>query len=199
MKKRIVVLSSMLLVLGLGVQANADVYDFSTLGFADGQNLEGMTLGHATFTSQEADLRYYSGYGGGIGTSYSTGSTGDIYIQFDVAVSDLSFTGGDGAGDLDAFAASLYAFGTDAYLGTWQTPQFGGAAEPEWYTLNIAASNVGRVVFDPGNSGVLPGSTSLDGGVVITDLEFTPVPVPGAVLLGMLGLSVAGVKLRKRA
>ena len=33
----------------------------------------------------------------------------------------------------------------------------------------------------------------------IDDLEFTPVPVPGAVLLGLLGLSVAGVKLRKHA
>jgi len=29
--------------------------------------------------------------------------------------------------------------------------------------------------------------------------DITFVPVPGAVLLGMLGLSVAGVKLRKRA
>jgi len=32
----------------------------------------------------------------------------------------------------------------------------------------------------------------------IQALQFNPVPVPGAVLLGMLGLSVAGVKLRKR-
>jgi hypothetical protein len=31
------------------------------------------------------------------------------------------------------------------------------------------------------------------------DIRFVAVPVPGAVLLGMLGLSVAGVKLRKRA
>ncbi len=31
------------------------------------------------------------------------------------------------------------------------------------------------------------------------EVSLTPVPVPGAVLLGMLGLSVAGVKLRKRA
>ena len=30
-------------------------------------------------------------------------------------------------------------------------------------------------------------------------LQYSPVPVPGAVLLGMLGLSVVGVKLRKRA
>ena len=31
------------------------------------------------------------------------------------------------------------------------------------------------------------------------EFEAVPVPVPGAVLLGMLGLSVAGGKLRKRA
>ncbi len=31
------------------------------------------------------------------------------------------------------------------------------------------------------------------------NMEFEVVPVPGAVLLGMLGLSVAGVRLRKRA
>lgn len=31
------------------------------------------------------------------------------------------------------------------------------------------------------------------------DLQFNAVPVPGAVLLGMLGLSVAGIKLRKNA
>ena len=34
-------------------------------------------------------------------------------------------------------------------------------------------------------------------GLLVTDV--TVVPVPGAVLLGMLGLSVVGVKLRKRA
>lgn len=33
----------------------------------------------------------------------------------------------------------------------------------------------------------------------IAQVNFVPVPVPGAVLLGMLGLSVAGVKLRKYA
>lgn len=37
-----------------------------------------------------------------------------------------------------------------------------------------------------------------DNGIALT-LETTPVPVPGAVLLGMLGLGVAGIKLRKHA
>ncbi len=40
-----------------------------------------------------------------------------------------------------------------------------------------------------------------DGGyydVAVDNLEVTPVPVPGAMLLGLLGLSAAGVKLRRR-
>jgi hypothetical protein len=39
----------------------------------------------------------------------------------------------------------------------------------------------------------------VDGGVVATEDDHIIVPVPGALLLGMLGLSVAGVRLRKRA
>ncbi len=40
---------------------------------------------------------------------------------------------------------------------------------------------------------------TVDGGRVATEWdEITVVPVPGALLLGMLGLSVAGIKLRKR-
>ena len=36
-------------------------------------------------------------------------------------------------------------------------------------------------------------------GIEVDHLQYGVVPVPGAVLLGMLGLSVVGVKLRKRA
>jgi len=41
--------------------------------------------------------------------------------------------------------------------------------------------------------------TSLYGDYIALDLAINVVPVPGAVLLGMIGLSVAGVKLRKHA
>ena len=198
MKRSSVVLFSMLFVLGLAAQSGADSYDFSTMGFTDGQNLEGMSLGVATFTSETGDLRYYSGYGSGIGTGYDWGAAGDTYIEFANPVGALSFTGGDGSGDNDAFAVTLYEFGTDNLMGTWATPVFGGLAEPEWYTLNIAASNVGRLIFDPGNSGVLPGTKEGLGGLVITDIGFSVVPVPGAVLLGVLGLTTAGWRLRRK-
>jgi hypothetical protein len=202
MKRSTVVFFSMLAVLALAVQSGAVDYSyhFGSMGFTDGQNLEGMNLDIATFTSETGDLRYYSGYGSGIGTGYVWGAAGDTYIQFADPVSALSFRGGDGVGDYDAFAVTLYEFGTDSLMGTWATPAFGGPAEPEWYTLNIAASNVGRLVFDPGNSGVLPGTKEGLGGLVITDMGYSTaaVPAPGAILLGALGTGLVGWLRRRR-
>lgn len=53
--------------------------------------------------------------------------------------------------------------------------------------LQFKAANIAYVIF------------SIDSGYTFTvdDFTFNPVPVPAAVLLGMLGLSVAGMKLRK--
>ncbi len=46
--------------------------------------------------------------------------------------------------------------------------------------------------WDMRRNDVIVASSTLTG-------TYTPVPVPGAILLGMLGLSVVGVKLRKKA
>jgi hypothetical protein len=195
MYKRLYFMLLCLLILCLAGNANATLYsnDFSTMGFTDGQNLEGTTLDYATFTSETTDLRYYSSYGAGIGTGYNWGGAGDTYINFSAPVANVSFRAGDGSGDLDAYAVTLYAYGTNALIGTWQTPQFGGSNEPEWYTLNITASNIGRIVFDPGNSGSLPGTKEGLGGIIITDFCYNsqPVPIPAAVWLlgsGLIGL-----------
>lgn len=173
--------------------------DFSTLGLAEGQSYEGQTYDIATFTSENASLTYTNDFGAGLRTS--EGSSWDVYVNFAAPVSSISVRAGDGAGDNDAFALSVYAFGTDAFLGTFSTPLFGGAAEPEWYTLNLSGLGlIGRVVFDPGNSGVLPGTGIGNGGVIITDLNFdtaeATVPEPGG--LTAAGLLVA-VLLGRRA
>jgi hypothetical protein len=195
---RSIVALSVLLVLGAAVQADTYNYDFSTMGFSDGQNLEGMTLDAATFTSETGDLRYYSDYGAGIGTGYTWGAAADTYIAFSSPVSGLSFRAGDGGGDYDAFAVTAYEFGTHNLLGTWSSAVFDGGYEPIWYTLDVPAANVGWLAFDPGNGGTLPGVKESLGGVVITDMGYSVVPLPGAVLLGALGLSVAGWRLKRK-
>jgi len=62
------------------------------------------------------------------------------------------------------------------------------------YTLQLLG-------FSQNASSPLSNFSSPEGGTNVTLLwgQIVPVPLPGAVLLGMLGLSVAGVKLRKHA
>jgi len=74
------------------------------------------------------------------------------------------------------------------------------------YDRSITRSFLFDVTFTAG-AGAVPGATydfslygTVDGGRVAEEIDsISIVPVPGAFLLGMLGLSVAGVKLRKRA
>lgn len=62
--------------------------------------------------------------------------------------------------------------------------------EIDWLNNYISDGNFG-IGFDPD-------CHFFNEGITLT-IETAPVPIPGAVLLGMLGLSVAGLKLRKHA
>ena len=187
----------------LGISSSASAlpysYDFSTFA-VEGQSFEGATLGVMTLTSQSGDLKYTNSYGGGIAGNIAGGAAADINLAFSTPISQIAVRGGDGSGDSDAFSLYLYEFATNNLLGRFDTPVFGGANEPEWYTLSVPFANIGRVVIDPGNSGILPGVWPGSGGVVVTDINYTTgasVPEPYTLLLlgsGLIGL----VAVRKK-
>ena len=181
--------------------AQAVSIDFSALGLSEGQSYENTTYDIAKFTSENSSLTYTNSYGAGLRTS--GGSAWDVYVNFAAPIGSISVRAGDGAGDSDAFSLSLYEFGTNNFLGTFSSPVFGGSHEPEWYTLTVSGVGlIGRVVFDPGNAGVLPGIGSNDGGVIITDLNFETaggaVPEPGGLMAaGLLAAVLLGRKAKR--
>jgi len=66
-------------------------------------------------------------------------------------------------------------------------PDATGTAQNMYSFINLGTYDVTLTIYDD------------DGGMGTDSLLVNVVPVPGAVLLGIIGLSVAGVKLRKHA
>ena len=115
-----------------------------------------------------------------------------ILMTFETLVSSLTVTGldkADGDGWLDDEYMTLTAYdasGDQMGQSLFTAPYAEGAVRG---TISFGAMKY--VAFN---------YTNTDYGFYgIDDLDFTVIPVPGALLLGMLGLSVAGIKLRKHA
>ena len=177
-----------------------------------GVSYEGTTLDSMTLTSEVTIFdgifgplqNYLSTPPPFIGLAGNEAATEDIYLSFSVPMNFISLTAGDGGGDDDAFQAWVYEFSTNNLLGTFVTPPFilGDSIDnPDIYTLNVSLPNIGRVVFDPGNSTDLPGDAFNSGGQLLTKISYnTAVPEPTTMLLlglGFIGLAVMRRKMQR--
>ena len=211
MKRKMSILAWLIVTLFTGV-STADLIDFEggTEGALVG-TIDIVTFSDAIFAEVD-DPRYAFGSAGGddfplppgttefgsvfitdlVGVHPSNPSydsvydTGPITMAFSKPVFDVSFQLLDIEGVYEAFSAS-------ADTGETQTTGTGGgdglATLVEFTSIGITS-----ITID-----VWPITSSELTGWALDNLEYTVVPVPGAVLLGMLGLSVAGLKLRRYA
>lgn len=145
----------------------------------------------------------YAGVGNG-----NVWVTGHAYSNFSVPVpagaSVLTATGNEDFTVGMTFVAPITAVGFDTYLN-----QYGPVTVRVEDAQGWTATTVNHDPTDVGFFGVTSSSpistirwTAIGGETIntgIDNVQIGVVPVPGAVLLGILGLSVAGVKLRKRA
>ncbi len=104
-------------------------------------------------------------------------------VLWDHAIGDNSTGNGDGTVALDAADYANLIANNNVAQQSWK---------PHWFDTDFDPTDVGSYYFT---------LSAYNGEDLIADTEITvnAVPVPGAVLLGMLGLSVAGVKLRRYA
>lgn len=120
-------------------------------------------------------------------TPYQSTQATAAVATFDTPMASVAITAldvGDRGARLDAYDAGGTLVDFDEYIGT-------GVGVGDFQTLLTSAAGISRIEL------YQPVDVQSGDGMVWDNLEFTPVPVPGAVLLGMIGLSVVGVKLRK--
>ncbi len=100
----------------------------------------------------------------------------------------IVWTDGEGMTTFEAFDASGVSLGTVS--ATHATPgSYGGQTSSDRFYGAIDLGGISKIHI-----------MNATGGIEVDHLQYgVVVPVPGAVLLGILGLSVAGVRLRKRA
>jgi len=134
--------------------------------------------------------------GVGQATAITDATGGDLYNGFGTDIVKTI---------VDAIGAGFASYSEVSILAP-SLPGLGITITPVSYMGAFERDVTREFEFDVTFKGLAPGIydfdmyAAVDGGKVATEADYIEVvvPVPGALLLGMLGLSVAGIKLRKR-
>lgn len=221
MKNKIITICAIALFLVTGVgQVQATMITFDGVPSSGNPTITSLMTDGFTFTSghfHTMDTPTGTMFGGSVdnGTIYISEEAGSLGLPITMATTSglpfdlFSFDGAEHY--LDAAAAAdggfpnadfifvkgnLYGGGTTAEYGfilDGIADGIGGAPDFQPFTLAGVFRNLDSVTFRGMRTNVTPGGIALD------NINAEVVPAPGAVLLGILGLSVAGVKLRKHA
>ncbi len=167
---------------------NGGVGALNYAGFANWSVSEGSVdlIGNGYFDFQP-------GYGLYVDMDGTSGDAGRITtttsLYLDAGAYTLSF---DLAGNHRNNASETVT--VEVSLGAFSQPYSLGRFDPfTTYTENVNIDTAGYYNLS------FVGSGGDNVGMLLDNVSLAVVPVPGAVLLGMLGLSVAGARLRKRA
>ena len=181
--------SSLLLMILSTCQVRADLYTGVISDWAESSSL--MTIGDGT---------------NGVSLWWSANTTdrgffyGSNFMSGDPFASDVAFAG-TGVTDISQITnASAYSF-TSGSIGPQSDADLNPSGVGDFIVWkNVSTSHYGVLRLDDiaGRFGPLTGTWwfQSDG---TANFDDNVVPVPGAVLLGIIGLSVAGVKLRRHA
>ena len=170
--------------------AGATVIDFE--GQAKG-TYTSIAIGDVTLTANNNLLRIDNVYGSQYnmtGTYLENGSYGFNSMTIDFGAETTAFGFNWGASD-NPWVLSAYDASSNL-LESYNLPITGGSNSGDF--VGLATSGIDYAIL----------STVSSGGdwVLIDNITYNVdnvVPVPGAVLLGLLGLSAAGIKLRKQS
>ena len=193
--KKLITIYAIVCVCLTGTLHAAVTIDFEA--YTDGQNLHGVNLGGVTLTHpvngnvEVYDDRFGVSYHSStkaVGSFDGCNSVNPIVGVFDVPTTYVSLWAGDGGGDYDQWRLVAY----DAAVGG---NMVGSVTSPSWtgspYTqLSITGPNIMR--FEAYSIGQACG-------IGFDDLEFQPIPTPGAVLLGSIGVGLVGWLKRRRS
>ncbi len=210
---------AVLLILASAVSADLTFYDPGPAGKTsfEASNVISIFETFDLVTPKDAPISFFTSQGvtyTGIGGSHggNVWVTGKAYNNFCVPVpagaSVLTATGDEDFTIAMSFVGPITAVGFDTYLNRdgavtiqvenadgWTTTSLSHDPETIGFFGVSSDSPISTIRW---SSPVTPGgSQQVNTG--IDSVQIGVVPVPAAVLLGLLGLGVAGVKLRKRA
>ncbi len=184
-------------------------------GFASGTDIDALTFGSIVAdvglgglggTASAAEIFVSGGWGGSAeyGTVYqsallnrdSGARYGDIVFAFSTPIAGFgAWLYDNNAGSDERFEMVVTEVGGAEYTSSVLDSGNGTAHFVEGWLAATSSVGITAVTYRVlGGNGEPVGNKFFE----MDHLQLSPVPVPGAVLLGMLGLGVAGVKLRKR-